>query len=121
MPRHGPAFRPDFEITSPIHYWLEAVTAERGTGNDAIPETPLGVVCSVPDDEAKLRILTAIRAKEIKRRTYLKDGIVGPGDCYVIAINLAKAPLCSMTNRHGSCAQCSVERLREFGAAIEIR
>jgi hypothetical protein len=83
---------PDFEITSPLHYWLEAVAAEGGTGDDAIPEIQLGVVSAVPDDEAKLRILTAIRAKEKQRRSYVEDGIVGPDDCYVVAINLAKAP-----------------------------
>lgn len=83
---------PDFEITSPLHGWIEAVTPGPGNGDDAIPAPQFGIASSVPDDEAKLRILTAVRAKEIKRRSYAEDGIVGPGDCYVVAINLAKAP-----------------------------
>lgn len=83
---------PDFEITSPFHGWIEAVTPGPGNADDAIPAPQLGIARSVPDDETKLRILGAIRDKERKRRSYVNDGLVSAGECYVVAINLAKFP-----------------------------
>jgi len=83
---------PDFEITAPLHAWIEAVTPEPGNADDAIPVPQLGIVSAVPEDETTLRILGAIRNKEKQRLSYVNDGLVSAGDCYVVAVNLAKFP-----------------------------
>ena len=58
---------PDFRILAPYNFWLEAITAEPGTGKDAVPEPKFNVVCDVPDDQIKLRIHQAISAKAKQR------------------------------------------------------
>jgi len=83
---------PDFRTLVPFGAWIEAVAPGVGTNEDAVPELPVGTANSVPDDEAKLRLLQAIRNKAKKRLTYVQNGLVAIGDCYVVAINTGKLP-----------------------------
>ncbi len=83
---------PDFRILPPHPFWLEATTAEPGTGRDAVPEPKFNVVCDVPDDQIKLRILQAVRAKAKQRLDFIRKGWIDRTDCYVVAVNLGKIP-----------------------------
>jgi hypothetical protein len=58
---------PDFKIVAPYRLWIEAIAPGPGTKEDAVPEAEPGVARSVPDDEAKLRLLHAIRDKAKQR------------------------------------------------------
>ena len=88
LPNEGP----DFRIIAPYKFWLEATSAEPGTGRDAVPEPEFNVVCDVPDDQIKLRILQAIRDKAKQRLHFIEKGLVDPADCYVVAVNFGKIP-----------------------------
>jgi hypothetical protein len=83
---------PDFRIVAPYRIWIEAVAPSSGITDYAIPEAELGVVCRVPDDEAKYRFLYIIRKKAQRWRSYIKKGLVNPSDCYVVAVNTGKIP-----------------------------
>jgi len=83
---------PDFRIVGPYHLWLEAITPGAGITEDAVPEAELGVARKVPDDEAKLRLLHAIREKAKQRLCFIQKGWINPTDCYVVAVNTGKIP-----------------------------
>ncbi|MBW4553086.1 MAG: hypothetical protein KME35_18535 [Aphanocapsa sp. GSE-SYN-MK-11-07L] len=72
--------------------WVEAVTASLGQGNDAVQETEIGAVRSVPDDQIKLRLLNAFAEKSRKYRCYREKNWVGSEEPYIIAINAAQVP-----------------------------
>jgi hypothetical protein len=50
------------------------------------------VARGVPDDEAKLRLLHAIRDKAKQRLCFIKEGWVDPTNWYVVAVNIGKIP-----------------------------
>lgn len=83
---------PDFKIVAPYRLWIEAVAPGAGTTEDAVPEAKSGVLRSVPDNEAKLRLLHVIRDKAKQRLCFIKKGWVDPTDCYVVAVNTGKIP-----------------------------
>lgn len=83
---------PDFKIIAPYPLWVEAVTPGAGTTEDAVPEAEFGVARTVPDNEAKLRLLSVIRDKAKQRLNFIKEGQVGITDCYVVAVNTGKIP-----------------------------
>lgn len=90
---------PDFGI---IHggkrIWIEAVTATAGEPGrpDSIPAYELkegGIEARrVPQAQIVLRCTTAISAKFPKQYCqHVASGIIGPDDCYVVAVNHAEA------------------------------
>lgn len=90
---------PDFGI---IHggrrIWIEAVTATAGEPGrpDSIPvyELKEGEIEAgrVPQDQIVLRCTAAISAKFPKQyRQHAASGIIGPDDCYIVAVNHAEA------------------------------
>lgn len=84
---------PDFKIVGLYRLlWIEAIAPGAGNTEDAVLEAEPGVARSVPDDEAKLRILHAIREKAKQRLDYIKKRWVHPTDWYVIALNTGKFP-----------------------------
>jgi hypothetical protein len=83
---------PDFKIVAPYRLWIEAIAPSAGTKEDTIPEAEPGVARGVPDDEAKLRLLHAIRDKAKQRLCFINEGWVDPTDWYVVAVNIGKIP-----------------------------
>jgi hypothetical protein len=83
---------PDFKIVAPYSLWIEGIAPSAGTKDDAVPEAEPGVARSVPDDEAKLRLLHAIRDKAKQRLRFIQEGWIHPSDCYVVAVNTGKIP-----------------------------
>lgn len=89
---------PDFGI---IHngkrVWIEAVAATAGVPGklDSVPkyEPKEGEIGSdVPQNQIVLRCTAAISAKFPKQyRQHVELGIIGPEDCYVVAVNHAEA------------------------------
>lgn len=86
-PAKGPDFR--FEADG-ITVWVEAVSpAPRGIPDAwfAFPETGAGTSYETPNVEMLLRWTAAFREKRRKFEGYAREGITGPGDACVIAIN----------------------------------
>ena len=78
--------------------WVEAVTP--GSGDPTLPDsvppfrpTPTPTVGDVPDEQLKLRILSAISDKNRKWQVYTEKGLIGLNDPYIIAVNTCKIPL----------------------------
>lgn len=72
--------------------WIEAIAPTSGheCNPDRVPELQVGVAMRVPDDEIVLRYTSAICDKSVKYATYLKTGIVGHSDAYIVAVNGCK-------------------------------
>ena len=76
-------------------FWIEAVVASPGTGEDQVPELSLqeGVTWfRVPEEKIVLRYATVVREKYERFLDYRESGIVGPDDPYIIAVNGCKVP-----------------------------
>lgn len=87
---------PDICIqTDQSRVWVEAVTVSSGQGEDAVPEIEFGVVREVPDNQIKLRLLSAFSEKCRKYRKYVDKQWVDVQEPYVIAINSAQIPSAS--------------------------
>jgi hypothetical protein len=85
---------PDIQIGD-VDAWVEAVTATRGTGPDAVPEVdldPRSPAREVPDRKILLRITYAIDDKWKTYCDYVRKGWVRSDEPFVIAINGAAAP-----------------------------
>ena len=85
--RHGP----DLLAMQP-KVWIEAVAPGRGQGADAVQESSLGGVFSVPDEQIKLRLRSSIEEKRLQLQRYTEHGWVAPGDPVVVAINGKRIP-----------------------------
>jgi type I restriction enzyme S subunit len=89
---------PDFELTlDGRRLWIEAVAATPGEPGrpDSIPplDLRLGMARAeyVPHDKIVLRCTSAISAKfPTQYRQHVEKGVIGPEDCYVIAVNHAQ-------------------------------
>jgi hypothetical protein len=84
--RHGP----DICIgPSDRHVWIEAVAPTDGDGPNASPDLDydLRARTFVGEDGILLRFRNAIDAKFKKYQGYRNDGIIGPREPYVIALN----------------------------------
>jgi hypothetical protein len=67
--------------------WFEAIAPSRGEGNDAVPETPLGVVTKPPHREILLRLTNAVVEKHRKYASDKKKGIIQNSDFHIVAVN----------------------------------
>jgi hypothetical protein len=67
--------------------WVEAVSVSPGTGGDAVPEAPHGVAADVPDEQMKLRLLSAFSEKVRKYHAYREKNWVAASEPYIIALN----------------------------------
>lgn len=72
--------------------WIEAVTATPGSGADAVQESQVNVVRSVPNEQIKLRLLNAFDAKFVQIKKHKARNIISNNDAYIIAINAAQVP-----------------------------
>ena len=75
--------------------WFEAICPKPGDPNnpDRIHAPESGSAYWVPNDRMVLRYLAAIRSKYLEQYTgWLRNGIVAPDDCFVIAINPRELP-----------------------------
>lgn len=77
---------PDLRVVEP-RVWIEAVAPREGEGLDRVLAPVDGQVRSVPDNEIKLRLLSALAEKRAKLDRYHDKGPVGRDDVFVIAIN----------------------------------
>lgn len=88
--RSGPDYGPDIQLRA--GGWIEAVTVTGGTGPDAVHEGQPGVARTVPDEQMKLRLLSALSEKRRKFEGYQASGLLGDGVPCVVAINGALVP-----------------------------
>lgn len=70
--------------------WIEAIAVEKGDGKDRVPNMQNGEM-DVPEKEMLLRLTAGLREKHLKYLTYLKNGLVGQNDPFIIAID--RSPL----------------------------
>ncbi len=82
---------PDFQVGN-IDAWIEAIVATPGEGENRVLEGVPGVVRSVPDDGIKLRLLNTLASKHGKYKEYIENGVVSPGEPFVVAVNGALVP-----------------------------
>jgi len=96
VPKKGRARGPDIKIDhASTTIWVEAVTPRIGAWSkpDSVPPPEMGVAQEIPDEQMTLRYCSVIRDKYFdKYFTYLKDGIIRSGDCYIIALNGCRMP-----------------------------
>lgn len=69
--------------------WIEAIAPEAGQGADSVPPLLFGakIVQPTPEEQILLRFTHALSTKLEKYQADLQKGLIGPEDCYVIAIN----------------------------------
>lgn len=67
--------------------WIEAICPGNGAGKDRVPDRQTGAVQAIPDEQIILRLTSSIAEKHTKYLAYVRDGIVGPDEPYVIAVN----------------------------------
>ncbi len=96
---------PDIEIDDSLRrIFLEAIAPSEGVSNnpDKVRRLEINTVKAmpVPEREILLRYSGAIAEKYKKYQIYLKQGIVSPSDCYIIALNSCKieTAIIDMTN-----------------------
>lgn len=82
---------PDVQVGH-VDGWLEAIAVTPGYGPDAVTESQLGRVRSVPHDAIKLRLTSALAEKARKFDTYCSKQLVLPEEPRVVAINAALVP-----------------------------
>lgn len=70
--------------------WIEAVTTEKGSGNDRVPDVVYGVAMNLPEEKMMLRITNVLNEKFKKYCTELANGAIKENEPYVIAINRSK-------------------------------
>jgi hypothetical protein len=88
----GPDIRIEYGLTT---IWIEAVTPTVGDPKkpDSVRPAKMLVAQEIPDEQMILRYRSAIHDKYSgKYFTYLRDGIIGSSDCYVIALNGCRMP-----------------------------
>ena len=67
--------------------WIEAVTVGSGTGENEVIIKDLEEAQTVPEDQIKLRLTSAINNKQQKFKEYQNQGIIGENDITLIALN----------------------------------
>ncbi|MGA7953899.1 MAG: hypothetical protein WCA07_10310 [Gloeobacterales cyanobacterium] len=72
--------------------WVEAVAVSPGNGANAVQESMLEVVRSVPDDPIKLRLLSVFNTKSKQFKKYREKNLICDEEPCVIAINAAQVP-----------------------------
>ena len=88
--RTRPDCGPDIQLRA--GGWIEAVAVSAGTGPDAVQEGQPGVARTVPDEEMKLRLLSALSEKRRKFDAYHASGLLNDGAPCLVAINGALVP-----------------------------
>jgi hypothetical protein len=89
--RSRPEVGPDIQVRPNI--WVEAVTASAGVGPDAVPPPRSGEVRAVPDEQMKLRLLSALSEKKAKLVKYRTDQTINQSDPCIVALNAALVPV----------------------------
>jgi hypothetical protein len=79
---------PDLKIHSELgDIWIEAISVEKGGGNDKVPDIENGVWADVPEEKMLLRLSSGLTEKYRKYETYVKNKVISPKDPFVIAID----------------------------------
>jgi hypothetical protein len=85
---------PDFHIVrNGQDIWVEATAPDDGSGADAVPSIYGRGYDPVPQEKMVLRFTNAIAEKLVKHTHYTSEGIIGPNDPFVIAINGGGIPM----------------------------
>jgi hypothetical protein len=96
LPKRTRARGPDIQIEyGSTTIWIEAATPRVGDSKkaDSVPPAKVLVAQEIPDEQMTLRYRSAIHDKYFgKYFTYLRDGIIRSGSCYVIALNGCRMP-----------------------------
>ena len=86
---------PEFYMTvNGTRFWLEAVSPNAGTGQDAVPPIEYGpnAVGTVPIEQIVLRITSALREKLSHYQRARAAGRISAEDGYIICINPSQVP-----------------------------
>ena len=83
---------PDIKITGAPTVYIEAVAPDMSLPLERNHELSVEHVAPVPEDEVILRYTTVMDTKWKKYLEYREKGVVGPADCYVIAVSGANLP-----------------------------
>lgn len=81
---------PDFDVQNNKEErltWIEAVTTEKGSGNDRVPDLVYGVAMDLPEEKMLLRIANALDKKFKKYQTELIKKFIKDNEPYVIALS----------------------------------
>ncbi len=85
--RQKPGAGPDLQVGS--NTWIEAIAVTSGSGPDAIVPPAINVASDVPDEQMKLRLIFGVDEKRRKFERYRQNGLVGPDDICIVALNAA--------------------------------
>ena len=84
----GPDFKTILNTNKgPQTVWTEAIAIEKGKFSNKVPEMVINGVGELPEDEMLLRLTNGLDKKYKGYCDYVKKGIVGADDPYIIAIN----------------------------------
>jgi len=74
--------------------WVEAISVGAGSGPDRlVPIAPSGGrALQIPDESITLRLTNGIAEKSRQGRSYFENGLLGPDDPFIIAINAGEVP-----------------------------
>jgi len=86
LPNHtgGPDLKINFKNKS---LWIEAVTPQKGKGDDKLEELPNMVVVNVPHDKMILRIQNSIEEKKRKYAKWIDNKVANKNEPFILAIN----------------------------------
>ena len=86
LPNHngGPDLKINYNNTN---LWVEAVTPQKGDGEDKLKELPNMVVVNVRQDKMILRIQNSIDEKKRKYSNWIDKNIVSENEPFILAIN----------------------------------
>jgi len=91
LPSHNGG--PDLKITyKTINLWIEAVTPQKGDGEDKLEEPPNMVVVNVPQDKMILRIQNSIDEKKRNYLRWIDKNVVRENEPFILAINGSELP-----------------------------
>jgi len=90
----GPDFKTIHNTTKGAQtVWIEAIAIEKGDAPNRVPEMVFNDVADLPEDQMLLRLTSGLDKKFGDKEgycKYVKRGIVGTDDPYIIAINRSK-------------------------------
>ncbi|MBL7031050.1 MAG: hypothetical protein ISR89_07790, partial [Candidatus Marinimicrobia bacterium] len=91
LPSHkgGPDLKINYNNTN---LWVEAVTPQKGVGNDKLKKPPNGKVVKVSQDKMILRIQNSIDEKKRKYSNWIDKNIVSENEPFILAINGSELP-----------------------------
>ncbi len=106
-------------LRSGIRHWVEAVSANKGDGDDAVPIYHDKFAHPVPEDQIILRLRSVIEDKFKKYQGWIKKNIIDSSEPFIIAINAGKLILADLSPEV-SFAEKAVFPIGKMGWSVEV-